>query len=112
MIPKPGDMVRITLDAYSFTNGPFILEATQGSLARALSFEEYLEYYRSGPSGMTYPNYVKLWMDKGEQFPFLIVKAAPISQKDLNDPALITSIFKVGNTVILDDSFFQIIDEI
>jgi hypothetical protein len=110
MMISPGVMVRITQDAWESTNGPMLLEATEGSIAKAMSYEEYCDYInkRNGMNNLIHLEHVKEWMKQGEQFPFMLIEVAPISEPRYAGEAL--SHLKAGEAVILDGRFIQIVD--
>jgi hypothetical protein len=103
-------MVRITQDVWEFTNAESILAATEGSIATAMSYEEYRDYIinETRLENTIYLQYVKQWMEQGTQFPFMLVEVAPVIQARYGKQSFRSS--KTGDAVVLDEKFFQVID--
>jgi hypothetical protein len=116
-MPSPGDRVVIILDALSYNTWGdyFVLVATKGSIARAMSFDEYCDFYNQyRPDGFSIladsPKEVRKWMDKEHQFPFRFESVEP--------PAIAPSFSgeyrdvscKVGGVIVLDSRFFRVIE--
>ena len=108
MRPSPGDMVQIVLDAWE-SLPDFLLVATKGSIARAMSYNEYCDHFKNESGGLADPQHVLQWMSHGEQFPFIFVRVVPPSPEiqrrfHVND-------CQIGKIVVLGSRFFQIIDK-
>jgi hypothetical protein len=106
----PGDRVRITEDALEYWIDWWWLCASKGSIARAISLEEYAEIIKSqSPPGRNHsPDQVKHWMEQDDQYPFLFETVAPSNLDELD--AIGATCF-VGSVVVLDHRFFELIRE-
>jgi hypothetical protein len=111
-MPTPGERVVITTNAFQYAYGDFfMLVATQGSLARSLSIEEYSDYFDHAPYNQHYdphsPKDVKKWMEEDSRYPFQFETVAS------PDPAIAGDYLgidcNVGSVVVLSGQFFQVI---
>jgi hypothetical protein len=100
MIILPGDRVLVTCDVidWGLFSWVYLVLAPQGSIARALSFEEYCELYYKDQSGDVYPSFVKQWAEDGEGFLFQSEFVAPCN-------GICTA--KIGGLVVIDKSSFK-----
>jgi len=106
MKPSPGDRIIITLNMWD-DRIPHHFEATKGSLARALSFEEYIKYHKEKPSLFRYhPEYVEKCMKQGELFPFQLEYVAPLVPKEAG-----IVLCKIGEAILLSEWYFQILKD-
>jgi len=114
--PKPGDRVRLTQNTWeNLGAGSFhAYHIVQGSIARAMSYEEYCEYWRAreknGRHLQDHLNYAKQWMERG-QFALIIIEPPPGSSRMEEPGADYTFVCQVGDTLFLSENEFEIIDE-
>ncbi len=106
MRPKPGDKILIILDAWDILDTR-LCDAPRGSIARALSYEEYRDdrqrFWNSDPDLLAN---VKKWMEQGVQYPFRIESVAPLAPEEEG-----IAVCKVGDVIILDERFFEVIKD-
>ena len=111
MVLLPGTMVLIIQNAWE-SLPDYLLLATKGSIARAMSFTEYEDYCSNKISKdflASHLQQVRQWMAYGEQFPFMFIEVAPPS-KSLEGSFYVNDC-QIGEVVILDGRFFQIIED-
>lgn len=101
-------MVLIIEDAFD-SRSDYVLVATKGSIARAMSFKEYEDYCNGKNSTDSHLQQVKQSMVNGERFPFMFVKVTSPS-KSLEGSFYINDC-EVGKVAILDRRFFQVIED-
>jgi hypothetical protein len=116
MKPKPGDLVCITQNTWeNLGAGSFhAYHIVQDSIARAMSYEEYGDYWRRREMNSSrfqdHLSYAKQWMERG-QFPFIIIKPPPGSSRMEEPGADYTFVATVGDTLFLTESQFEILDQ-
>lgn len=107
----PNTMVLIVQDAWE-SLPDYLLVATKGSIARAMSYKEYEDYCSDKISKDLIDNHLQqvgLWMAYGRQYPFIFIDVAPPS-KSLEGSFYVNDC-QIGKVIILDSRFFQVIED-
>lgn len=104
----PDTMVLIIQDAWE-SLPDYLLVATKGSIARAMSFTEYEDYCSNKIFIDGHLQQVKQWMANGKRYPFIFIDVAPPS-KSLEGTFYVNDC-QIGKVVILDGRFFRIIED-
>ena len=114
---SPGNRVLIILDALTYNpcGDYFALVATKGSIAKAMSFDEYCDFFNhyqpdSFSLEVESPKDVKKWMDEEKQFPFQFESVEPPAEAPSFSGEYQALNCEVGSVVVLDGRFFQVIE--
>jgi hypothetical protein len=109
MKPSPGDLVRITQNAWenlgagSYT-ACYVIE---GCIAKAVSWEEYCDYLRRQGDKSDFED-LKRWMERaGRNFTFILMTDAPAPQGMQVEGADFTFIGEKGAAVLLRENEFK-----
>jgi len=111
MNPSPGDLVRITQNAWENLGAGSYCACyiIQGCIAKAISWEEYCDYLRR-QGGKTDFEDLKRWMERANRnFTFILMTDAPAPPKTKVEGADFTFVGEKGAAVLLSEDEFEII---